>query len=62
MKAQLTVKRFIIPLIILLIAFFSVDAHAVINNNNILDNVLENYQTAATAWAGTIKWTPKSGQ
>lgn len=54
MKAQLTVKRFIIPLIILLIAFFSVDAHAVINNNNILDNVLENYQTAATAWAGTI--------
>ncbi len=36
------------------LAFFALDAHAAIDNADILDSVLERYSAAASGWAGVI--------
>lgn len=40
--------------LLLWLAFFSVNAHADLDNAGLLDNVLERYSTAASTWAATI--------
>lgn len=53
MKTQSLIKNVFPALLALVIALFSIDAHAAINNAGILDNVLARYQSAASTW-GTV--------
>ena len=36
------------------LAFFSIQANALVENTSVLDNILDRYQNAATAWASVI--------
>ncbi|HAK9808835.1 TPA: P-type conjugative transfer protein TrbL [Escherichia coli] len=46
-------KVFALPLLVWL-AFFTVDAHAAIDNAGVFDSILSRYQAAASGWASTI--------
>ena len=49
------ISSVVLPLLLFLgLAFFSIQAHAVIENTSMLDNFLDRYQAAAAAWAATI--------
>ncbi len=53
MKTSAQLKSTVTPLLILL-ALFTVNAHAAIDNAGVLDNVLNRYQNAARGWSAVI--------
>ena len=50
-----TIKTAVAPLLLLLwLVVFANEAHAAIDNANVLDNVLARYSAAASSWAATV--------